>query len=138
MKNELVAPLKPNAYTPIPAPVSFKLAQLNTELPSTVSLAERKESDLSDYAALVQSQKQLFIDQDPRKNRDLTRSGGYSLGDASNQTKVEASSFLTQTPFYISKESEVSQVNRKISTSPFNFSSVDKQRESLDSIGIDK
>ena len=86
MKNELVAPLKPNAYTPIPAPVSFKLAQLNTELPSTVSLAERKESDLSDYAALVQSQKQLFIDQDPRKNRDLTRSGGYSLGDASNQT----------------------------------------------------
>ena len=86
MKNQLVAPLKPNAYTPISAPVSFKLAQLNTEIPSTINLAERKEADLSDYAALVQSQKQLFVDQDPRKNRDLTRSGGLTLGDASNQT----------------------------------------------------
>jgi hypothetical protein len=138
LKNQLVVPLKPNAYTPISAPVSLKLAQLNTEIPSTISLAEKKEADLSDYAALIKSQKQLFIDQDPRKNRNLTRSGGYSLGDASNETKVEASSFLTQTPFYISNGSEVSQVNRKISTSPFNFSSVDKGRESLDSIGIDK
>ena len=138
MNNELVVPLKPNAYTPISAPVSFKLAQLNTEIPSTINLAERKEADLSDYAGLVQSQKQLFIDQDPRKNRDLTRSGGYSLRDASSGAKVEASSFLTQTPFYTSNGIEVSQVNRKISTSPFNFSSVDKQRESLDSIGNEK
>jgi hypothetical protein len=84
----------PSHFLTSTAPVSFKLAQLNTEIPSTINLAERKEADLSDYAGLVQSQKQLFIDQDPRKNRDLTRSGGYSLRDASSGAKVEASSDL--------------------------------------------
>jgi hypothetical protein len=95
---------------------------------------------VSDYSAtLAPPQKQLFADQDPRKN---ARSGGHSLREASNETRIEASNinsnFLSQTPYYTSNGSEVSQVNRKISTSPFNFSSVDKQRESLDSIGDDK
>ncbi len=95
---------------------------------------------VSDYTAtLAPPQKQLFVSQDPRKNAHLARSGGQSLRDASNETRVEAngSGYLTQTPYYTSNGSEVSQVNRKISTSPSNFSTVDKHRESLDSNGDD-
>jgi hypothetical protein len=57
LNNEFLAPSKPNSYTPISAPVSFKLVHLNTEATSTLSLAERMEANicttLEDSANLV-------------------------------------------------------------------------------------
>jgi hypothetical protein len=46
LNNEFLAPSKPNSYTPISAPVSFKLTHLNTEATSSLSLAERMEANI--------------------------------------------------------------------------------------------
>jgi hypothetical protein len=57
MNTDFLVSSKPNSYTPLSAPVSFKLTHLNTEATSTLSLAERMEANicttLEDSANLV-------------------------------------------------------------------------------------
>lgn len=121
-----------NSYTPIAAPNALKMLQSRTEEQATrVTYREPNSS----YATNV-PQKQLFIENE-YDSRKVPVTIGESARDASNDTRIDASHF-SYTPFYTNSGSAVSHISEKISTSPFNFSSVDKQRESLNSLNNDK
>ena len=98
------------------------MTQLRTDdQPTRVTLRDPNSSQSFTSGKDGMTQKQLFIDKGSR--------------DTSNDV-VNQSSFLGQTPYYTTySASAVSEASRKVnSTSPFNFSIVDKQRESANSV----